>query len=333
MSFKDVIKAEGKKTESVLGPYRDEFKESVTRTNAELETVTDSNVNKEFGAFLRKALGNVNGSVVAKPLPKKEGSGHSYGYGWGYSEKPITGVVTGRRFGFRLQGKANNYYIDDDMSLLAGLTGMHVDLIKRDSQRNCARDFYAFKCAYFKRYKSLFEDFNNKTYEVSIPVEVADLYKVSASGNDSVSVTVLNQVLKGEVTAVYFTLPDAKWIDDGNIDGCRVSAKSSLRSRYGLNTSHGISIGIKGKVDGKEVKFSDISLNLLAVDKDMNYIDKWFEPDYHGSFKIMNMAKVLECKPIQDLITEHMNYNKGVAKTFEYLRLKYAKKLILNGCF
>lgn len=329
MSFKSVIKAEGKKTREALKPYVDAFEEEFVRTNSELELVTDSSVAREFGVFMHKALGNVNGAINLQKIKNDSRSGFSYFYS---SEKPIDGVVTGRRFGFSLQGKSNNYYIDE-RGLLPGLTSMHVDLIKRPAQRQLARDFFAFKSAYYHRYKSLFTEFNNKVIDVSLPVKVAKIFKVSTSGNDGLSVTVLDEIVNGEVTKIRFNLPEARWIDDNNITDVRVRSKSSLSSKFGLNTNSGVSITLNGTINNEETKFNGFDLHLLSVSKDSSFIKNWFEPDYYNSFKIMNMNDVLKSDAIRSLIDAHKDYNKGVAKTFEYLRLKYAKNLIMNGCF
>lgn len=330
MSFKDTIRSEGKKTHEFLKPYTDAFKEAVEGLNSQLQSVTDNKVDVEFGAFLRKALGNVNGTAVMKPIEREKGF---YGYGYGYSEKPITGVAVGKKFGFRIDGKTNNYYIDDDKSLLIGLTGLHVDLIKRDSQRVLARDFYAFKSAYYRRYDSLYKEFNGKVYAVNIPVKVANMYKVTASGDDGTSANILDDVFDGAVTSIQLDLPEARWIDNNNIGKTKIVWKSSLRSRFGLDISKPVTIIIKGKIGEKEINFPSLSLNLLSINTDMSAIDYWFVPDYNGGLRIMNMTDVINNKFIQELIKEHLNYNKGVAKTFEYLRLKYAKNLIMNGEF
>ncbi len=326
MSIKDIIKAEGNKTVEALKPSVESFKESIESMNSGLETVTDSKVEKEFGSFIYKALGNVNGSINTQKIESNAKSSYYYS-----SEKGITSVAVGRKFGFGLRGKSNNFYLDEK-DLLPGLTGMHVDLIKREKQRVLARDFYAFKCAYYHRYQSLYNEFNSKVIDVSIPIKVAKLYSISATGDDSFKIQVLDSVTEGKITQLRFEMPEARWIDDKNIQDKTVYSKNPLSYNYGLRTNKSVNITLTGKYGNKDIK-ENLSLYLLSVNKDVSYIDNWFNDYYGYGNKIMNMADVIKSIPIQELIRAHMDYNKGVAKTFEYLRLKYAKNLILNGMF
>ena len=329
MTLKQIMESHAKESDVVLNPYKEAYEKEFQGIVDDIARWTDGSVYNEFGEFLGKALGNVNGSAVSIKNEVDKDIHLSY-----YSnESVIDGVVTAKKFGFKFRNRTNALYIDNS-ALITTLVQPHVDMIKRDKQRLCAQDFLNFKNCYFHKYNKLTKEITNVNIPLAIPAKFGKFLNVHLTGH-KVDVTkyVLDSIVDGEITSMRIEAPELKCIDDTNIHTFKFNPKMSFNAVGKNPKARSTTFTFSGTAGDTPIKFK---VELYMHDKATydNVSSKMFECGYYDHTpKMLNQSDVLSNEVVKEHIGRFIDHNKMVAKSFEYTRMKYAKNIILNGMF
>ena len=338
MTFDEILEQKEKETNDLLRPFYNDFKEEMDAITEDHNRWFNDSVRSEFGEFLYKALGNVNGTKQTTDIGGPTELDYFDKRRHGRSIDPyeidrrINGFVTGKQFGFKLQGYKSKTAVIDAGDLLTMLAPEHVAMIKAKKKRDMVADFYRFKKAYNVNWNKTVDDLNGQVFQVNIPVKLANTYRTSVEHFKAI--TIIDGVQDGTVTGIWF---------EGLNHNRRVDYEKDqihseyMRGKYCDNHSVLVKMHMQG-VRANETGV--VNLGFMAFNFKVNKENRRKPFEEHtpplnnkSILNILNRGEVLRDEVVREQVYKIINHKKGVAKSLEWLRLKYAKYLILNGEF
>jgi len=303
----------------------------------------NTDIYSDFGDYIGKVFKTLNTSRMDSPV---------------YKDRDYPRFAVAKSFGFlfKKDGNINNIH---DTALFRCLRNEHISLIKNHRKQMIAREFLSFRDKFLEQLKGLGTEIV-VTGGLNIPAQLMKVNRISVkevgSSNNVFDAYVVNDIEFHKINkmVLYIDFIDAWDPLSEHITVKNDISNSSLSTTLGIRFQHdNLVLGSAG-FRIKEKHF--ISLVTLMTTKSSEYTfhtlskyPNFCNHDYDGintlqcntvkektdgvNSVLINLGDVFKDEQVQSVLNKYLRFWETATKAWDYLKLKHAGELIINGNF